>query len=165
MSDGVRRSRQRTGWRFLPLGLLGALGVVMAVNGVMVFYAVTTFPGDAGPNAFDVSNHYDAVLKAAEQDTGLGWSIAAHAQGTRPVLVVQDRTGAPLPAARVQGEAARPVGAAQTTPLTFLSSGDGVFVANESLPGPGQWTLTLAVTQGERSAAHTMRVTRRLVLP
>jgi nitrogen fixation protein FixH len=37
---------ERSNWRFFPLGLLAALGVVIIVNLGMVYMAISTFPGE-----------------------------------------------------------------------------------------------------------------------
>ena len=36
----------RSSWRFFPLGLIAALGVVIIVNLGMVYVAIATFPGE-----------------------------------------------------------------------------------------------------------------------
>jgi len=149
-----------TMWRWFPVGLIAAMGIVVGVNGYMVYDAYHTFPGAAGSDGFDLSNEYDRVLATARQQAALGWQIEAEvAEARYPVLRLTDRTGAPLATAAIDAQAERPVGPADTTRLTFQPRGDGRFRADTSLYS-GQWDVMLTVrANGQRYTA-----TRRVVV-
>jgi nitrogen fixation protein FixH len=147
-------------WRHLPLGIILWLVVTVAVNAAMIFYAMNSFPGAVGDNAFDISNSYDRLTRNAEQQARLGWLVVVESADARPIVHAQDRAGAALGSAIVSGMARRPVGPAQQTALTFARAPDGRFVANAALAGVGQWDLSLLVEQDGKQ----LRVTRRLVL-
>ena len=63
-------------WRWFPAAMLGSIAVVFAVNGAMIYAAVSTFPGQAGEDGFDLSNAYARVLDAAARQAALGWQLA-----------------------------------------------------------------------------------------
>ncbi len=149
----------RSGWRFFPWYVAGALGVVMAVNGVLVWFAVESFPGLATNGGFDVSNRYDRVLAAADRQAALGWTVQDTLVEGRPVVTLSGRDGAPLIGASVAATAERPVGAAVAVPLAFHATGPGRFEADAAL-ALGKWELDLTVTAG----GHEYHTVRRLVV-
>jgi len=147
-----------TVWRWFPVGLFAAMGLVFAVNGYMVYDALHTFPGTAGQDGFDLSNEYKRVLATAQQQAALGWQIEADSTTTRyPTLRLMDRNGTPLAAAAIDAQAERPIGPADTTVLTFRGTGDGWYQADRSLP-PGQWDIMLTVRADGRLYSATRRV-------
>ena len=105
-------------WKWFPVGLLGALAVVFAVNGYLVYAALSTFPGEAGQDGFDLSNAYGRVLDLSARQTALGWHVRVEAGADgHAVVVTTDKAGRPLQGARVQARAERPVGPKQETAL------------------------------------------------
>jgi nitrogen fixation protein FixH len=156
------QSAPRSGWRFFPLAVIAAMAVVVAVNAGMVYAALHSFPGAAGGDeGFELSNHYDAVLAHARHEAALGWAMSAEADDEgRAVVTLLGRDGAPLHNASVNASAARPLGAPQTRTLGFHEAAGGRYVADTTLPVPGQWELTLSASvDGE-----TMAATRRVIV-
>jgi nitrogen fixation protein FixH len=149
-----------TVWRWFPHGLIGTMGIVFAVNGYMVYDALSTFPGVAGRDGFDLSNEYKRVLATAQQQAALGWQIEAGVTNERfPVLRLTDRTGAPLTATEIKAQAERPVGPVDSTALTFRAIGDGRYQTDTSLFS-GQWDIMLTV----HADGQMYNATRRLVV-
>ena len=78
----------------------------------MVYAALHSFPGKAGDEGFDLSNHYNAVLDRVQREAALGWTVQARTDAAgRPVVTLTDRDGAPLRGASVAASAQRPLGA------------------------------------------------------
>jgi nitrogen fixation protein FixH len=149
-----------TVWHWFPHGLIGTMGIVFAVNGYMVYDALSTFPGAAGQDGFDLSNQYNHVLATAQQQAGLGWQIETGVTSERfPVLRLTDRTGAPLSATEIKAQAERPVGPVDSTALIFRAIGDGRYQTDTSLFS-GQWDIMLTVQTG----GQVYNTTRRLVV-
>ncbi len=155
--DGQRRSA----WQWFPWAVAGSMLVVMAVNFGMVYAALHTFPGRAGSDGFDLSNHYDTVLDHMQRQAALGWKVDAHADASgHPVLALADRSGAPLIGAHVDGTAERPLGALLTTHVAFREQAPGLYVGDTPLTLPGQWDLSL-VADGQ---GHEVVTTRRIIV-
>ena len=150
-----------SGWGWFPWALAGSMGVVIAVNLALVAFALHTFPGQAGSDGFDLSNHYDEVLARVQHEAALVWAVhVLPGDAGRPVLVLTDRSGAPLRDAVVAATAERPLGPPETTRLVFRADAAGRYVADTALTIPGQWELQLSVgAQG-----HTIATTRRIVV-
>ncbi|MEJ0015244.1 MAG: FixH family protein [Acetobacteraceae bacterium] len=150
----------RTAWRFFPLAITAAIGLVVVVNGAMVYAALRSSPGQAG-EGFALSNHYDAILADAARDAALGWEVAARTDGDgRAVVALTGRDGAPLAGASLAGIARRPLGPPDARNLVFQEAGAGRFVADVVLPSAGQWELTLTAT----ADGHATAVTRRVIV-
>ena len=145
----------RTGWRFFPWYLAGAMSVVMLVNGALVWFAVESFPGLATNGGFAVSNRYDSVLAAADRQAALGWTVQDTLVEGRPVVTLSGRDGLPLAGASLAATAERPVGEAVALPVAFHATGPGRFEADTAL-ALGKWELDLAVT-AEGHEYHTVR--------
>ena len=71
--------RSTSPWRWFPAGLFLSMAAVFAVNAVLVWQALDSFPGKAVENDFDTSNNYNQVLDAAQAQAALGWKLEARA--------------------------------------------------------------------------------------
>jgi len=152
--------QRRSAWRFFPWAVAGSLGFVMFVNAGLVWSALSTFPGAAGNDGFDLSNDYDRLLAIAEKQAALGWSIAAALRDGRPALTFLDRSGQPITGLVITGDAERPLGPPLTTTLHFASEAPGTYVADERLPEAGPWDVL--ITAGADAAR--FRATKRLIV-
>ena len=156
-----RAVRPEAAWRWFPAAMLGSIAVVFAVNGAMIYAAVSTFPGQAGDDGFDLSNAYARVQDAAARQAALGWQLALEPDaGGHLVARVTGGGGAPLFGVAVAARAERPVGPAAATPLRFDDGGGGRLVSLETLPA-GRWTVQVTIV----ASGETLTTTRRLTLP
>lgn len=127
--------------RWIPWVFVGGMLLVVAVNGVMVWAALTTFTGVTVGQAYDRGRAYNHVLAEAARQDSLGWAAQVALEGDRLVLSVRDREGAPV-AGRVQGTLLRPLERTQL-PLDFLPVAPGRWAAEVAPPQPGQWEARL----------------------
>jgi nitrogen fixation protein FixH len=147
-----------TVWRWFPLGLIASMTFVFVVNGYMVYTALSSFPGTAGTDGFDLSNGYGRVLHAAAEQAALGWRIEPSLDEARhPILHLTDHAGAPLTPDALEVHAERPVGPMETTVLDFRSVGEGQFQSEQALFS-GQWDLMVTVLAGGQADSTTQRV-------
>jgi nitrogen fixation protein FixH len=144
-------------WRWFPYGLVGAMALTFVVNGYMVYDAVSTFPGAAGTDGFDLSNGYGRVMAAEQRHAALGWQadIQVGADHTA-VLRLSERNGTPL-IAMIDAQAERPVGPRDSAKLRFMSQGNGLYQADTPLFS-GQWDIMLAIHANGQSYTMTRRV-------
>ncbi len=119
----------------------GAFGIIIAVNLVMAWKAVSTFPGLEAQNTFVASQEFDARRAAQE---ALGWHVAtAHERG-RVKLSITDSAGAPVEVATLEVLIGRPTSARDDVQPEFVFA-DGIYQADVTLE-PGQWMLKLLAT-------------------
>jgi nitrogen fixation protein FixH len=146
-------------WRWFPLAVIAGLGAVILVNVGLVVAALYSFPGKAGSEDFALSNRYDTVLRRAERQAALGWTVTASANAAGvPMVLLSGGDGRPLHGASLEADAGRPLGASEERHLVFHETEAGRYVADEVLPARGQWELTISATVGGRQMAATRRV-------
>ena len=149
----------RVSWNLFPWAIGAGMLVVVAVNIGMATSAIVTFPGKAGRDGFDLSNHYNTIMDRARDQAALGWTVAAEMDArSQPVVVLTGPDGKPLAGARIQAAARRPLGDPEEIQLTFTGVGDGRYVASTPLSARGQWELLLTVTNENHEISAARRV-------
>jgi len=149
---------QRSAWIYYPWAVVAALGVVVVVNGGMVWASLSTFPGIAIDDSFDHSNEYDRILATAAHEAKLGWQLGATAPDGHAVLTLADANGQSIGHARISGRAVRPLGPDEALPLTFRETAPGRYVADQVLSARGQWELRVVVSQDAETLHAAPRV-------
>jgi nitrogen fixation protein FixH len=148
-------------WRWFPLAVIAGLGAVVLVNVGLMVAALYSFPGKAGSEDFALSNRYDAVLRHAEQEAALGWTVSASADADGvPMVLLSGGDGRPLHGASLEADADRPLGAPEQRHLVFHEAEAGRYVADAVLPARGQWELTISAS----AEGHRVAATRRVVV-
>ena len=149
---------RRSAW--IPWVFVGGMGLVVAVNVVFVYFALTTFTGTTVPRAFERGRQYDLVMAEAARQAALGWQVEVALAGTRVTVSARDAEGRPL-TATVEGALHRPL-QDLALPVGFQATGAGRWAGVAEIPLPGQWEARITVTTPD--GAHK-DVTRRLFVP
>jgi nitrogen fixation protein FixH len=146
---------EMTGRKVLAI-TVSAFGVIIAVNFLLAYKAVSTFPGLEVPNSYVASQTFDADRAA---QLALGWSLDAHYDRTGQVLelVLTDAKGAPAPVGDLSVLVGRPTEAREDSYPLFVET-DGAYRAPLAL-NPGKWMLKV-----EAYAPDGTRFFRRLDL-
>lgn len=146
--------------RRLLVILLAVFALVLAVNIVMVWFAVTSNTGVVTENAYEEGLAYNKTLAEQAREAGLGWSVVRNVADfpVRLVYALSDEKGAPLGGAWVSVKATRPVGQddASAFELELKEFTDGTYAAENIVwPHKGQWELeTTFVYDGKSLTAH-----------
>jgi nitrogen fixation protein FixH len=120
---------------------VSAFAVIIGVNLVMAWKAISTFPGLEAKNTYVASQEFDIRRDAQE---ALGWSVAtAHERGTVK-LVITDAAGAPVEVGTLSVLIGRPTSAQDDVRPAFAFVG-GLYQAEVPLAA-GQWMLKLDAT-------------------
>lgn len=138
-----RRDHDPARGRWIPWAFAGAMAVVFAVNGVLIYYAVSTFTGVTVPHAYERGRGYEAVLAEAARQDALGWTAEVSLAGGALRVTASDRAGRPVPG-RIEGVLLRPVEGLQV-PLSFAPTGGGRWAAPLAAPERGQWEARLTL--------------------
>jgi nitrogen fixation protein FixH len=145
--------------RWIPWVFVGAFAVIIAVNLVLVYAALSTFTGVTTGKAYDRGRGYNAVIAEAARQDALGWTTRVVLQGGVLSVAATDREGLAV-GSRVEGVLLRPLEGAELR-LDFAAAGPGHFIALADLPAQGQWEARLTLT-GERG--ERLEIRQRLVV-
>ena len=146
--------------RWIPWAFAGGMGLVVAVNAVLVYFAVSTFTGVTVPRSYERGRNYDTVLAEAARQDALGWRAEVAFAGGRLTVRATDRDGRAVPG-RIEGVMLRPLEGTEV-PLAFVPRGSGAWAAEAALPQRGQWDARLTLF-GPNETPFDIR--RRLFVP
>lgn len=113
-----------------------AFGIIIAVNVVMAYKAISTFPGLEVQNGYIASQTFDAERKAQE---ALGWTLSHSYRSGALELDFRDAAGSPAVVTHLDVLVGRTTESKDDTRPEFHREG-GVFVADVTLP-KGKWML------------------------
>ncbi len=118
--------------------LASSFGVIIAVNLLLAYKAVTTFPGLEVKNSYVASQTWDAE-RAAQK--ALGWELAAEYDHSAQALelVFTDAAGRPAPLMTLSVLVGRPT-EAKDDQWPEMRLADGVWQAPLTL-APGKWMM------------------------
>lgn len=139
--DDRRHDPNRSRW--IPWAFVGGMGLVIVVNAVMVYYAISTFTGVTVPRSYERGRGYETVLAEAARQDALGWRAEVSLTGGALRVVATDREGRPVHG-RVEGILLRPLEGMEL-PLAFAPTGGGRWAAEIAPPRPGQWEARLTL--------------------
>ena len=126
-----------------------AFSVIIGVNLILAYKAVTTFPGLEVKNSYVASQSFDAERAA---QLALGWDVAADVADGQLVLTINDSAGNPVKVPSLTSTLGRAthVGEDQTPAFEF----DGkAYVAPVDL-NPGNWNLRVVALADDGTAFH-----------
>ncbi|SEH83182.1 FixH family protein [Paracoccus alkenifer] len=128
-------TRELTGRHVLAI-VLCAFGVIVGVNLLMAFKAVSTFPGLETANSYVASQKFD-VERAAQQ--ALGWTVTPQYDGAELTLMIRDQHGNPARVRSLDASIGRPTHVRDDQTPQF-SYENGMFRAPVAL-APGNWII------------------------
>jgi nitrogen fixation protein FixH len=149
--------------RHVLLTLIGFFGVMLIVNGIFVYYAITTFGGGDTSNPYQKGLHYNDTIAEAARQSERGWTATlAYADG-RIALKLKDRQDQPVRGVRLEGSIGRAVTDSQDRNVELKEVDPGSYVAAIDL-GPGQWVVQLQSEELAASGDPYYRMKQRLLV-
>ncbi len=143
--------RQFTGKHALAV-FVAAFGVIIAVNLVLAYSAVKTFPGLEVKNSYVASQEFNERL---QEQQALGWTIRAEMSGGLLILHITDKTGAPVKVTELQAVVGRATHVKEDFAPDFTF--DGQAYAAPAALGKGNWNIRL-VAKDSSGAEFAQRV-------
>jgi len=146
--------------RYIPWLFVAGFAVTIAVNGVMVWFAVSSFSGLYTARPRDIGLRYNAVIAEQKRRDALGWRVETAwdpASGGLQVHVF-DAAGQPLAGARVSVALVRPVEQRPPLDVEMTAVDIGRFAGHVDLPERGSWDLDIVVARGKERYAATRRM-------
>jgi len=130
--------RQFTGKHALAVFVL-AFGVIITVNLLLAYNAVSTFPGLVVKNSYVASQGFNDRLK---EQRALGWTASARATGGLVILQISDAAGNPVEVEGLNAVIERPTHVRDdlSPPFTF----DGTAYVAQAELGEGNWNVRVS---------------------
>jgi nitrogen fixation protein FixH len=144
---------------YVPWLFVGGFSITIAVNAVMIWFAISSFSGLYSTNPREQGLHYNDVLAQQKIRDALGWKIdvAWQPSGSRLEIDLRDATGQPLSGAQVRVGLVRPVEKRAPIPVVMQAFDSGRFAAHVDLPEHGNWDIDIVVDCGGQHYAVTRR--------
>lgn len=130
-----------TGGKVLAI-FLGAFGVIIAVNLVMAYSALSTFPGLEVRNSYVASQGFNDRLTSQR---ALGWDVAVGVDDGELRVVFTDPQGNPARVSGFEATLGRPTHTRDDVEPQFAYQSSGIFIAPVTI-APGNWNLRLVAT-------------------
>ncbi|HAY05569.1 MAG TPA: hypothetical protein DCY26_02820, partial [Hyphomonas sp.] len=134
-------------WHAL-LWFLGFFGFMFIVNGIFLWTAIKTFPGEDVEKSYAAGLDYNAALARRNLQASQGWSAEIGLEGTsesgRILVRLLTNEAAPLSATSASAVLRHPADRALDLPLEFHAIGAGEYAADITGIHPGIWTVRLA---------------------
>jgi len=143
-SDFATSEKKLKGWHVLLI-MLGFFGVIFAVNGVFLYHAITSFPGEDVKKSYVQGINYNRTLAARAAQAELGWRAEAGLQDDTIVFRLTDADAQPLSNYTVIGELRRLAMQDADQVLAFRAAPSGEYFAPSGALGAGQWRLRISV--------------------
>lgn len=153
-----------TGWHVLGI-LCVFFGVMLAVNGVFLYNALTTFPGEDVKKSYMQGLNYNDTLAMREAQAQLGWSAAIGVEGANIVVHLADREGADVSQQLVTGQLRRETHDDGDQALAFRYVGNGDYVAEVGEVQQGRWLVTMSVEDPDDATRSIFNAERSLIIP
>src|SRR5512139_961206 len=146
--------------RYIPWLFVAGFAVVIAVNAIMIWFAVGSFSGLYTPAPRERGLHYNEIVAEQKARDALGWRVGAawRAEVGRLEISVADAAGQPLAGARITAELIRPVEKRPPVAVELAAIESGRFAGFVNLPERGNWDLDIVVERGGDRYAMTRRM-------
>jgi len=153
----MSKSKRADGWWY-PWIFVAGFCIVFPVNGLMAYFAVSTWTGLETKDYFNQGKSYNDVLEQRARQDALGWKVDFGYENV-PVtddpragvfrLHFTDKADHNLNNLYISAIAKRPTQEGYDQELIFTYKGKGTYVAKATLALPGLWELRYTATRGD----------------
>lgn len=143
------RMPRQPGW-YIPWLFVAFFGVVVAVNGVMMHFAFSTWTGLQTEEHFLKGIRYNEDLAGARAQAERGWKVETDFTSTEPrkgivALTLHDKFGNLLKDAKVAIQLIRPTSQGHDVRMELPYLGEGRYGAPVELSLEGQWDMRIVI--------------------
>ena len=137
-------------WAFVAF-----FGIVVGVNGAMIWFATQSWTGLATDEAYQKGLDYNANIDQAAAQAALGWSAAVEVALIKDrfdggiEVTLTDAAGSPVDGASLTAGFERPSDETADFVLPLQPRGTGTYAAPFTLPMVGAWNVHLVARRGD----------------
>lgn len=166
--QGQTGNRPMKGWHAL-MWFLGFFGFMFLVNGLFLWTAIKTFPGEDVDKSYLAGVDYNQELarRAAQETKGWQAEIGSTRTEAAEVLTVRlmTRDGLALPAFETHALLRHPANRNLDQTLALTANGGGEYLAHVEGLAPGTWTVEITADVDRERPGHEFKATREVSIP
>lgn len=156
------------GWHAL-LWFLGFFGFMFAVNGIFLWAAISSFPGEDVKKSYLTGLEYNAEIARREHQKAAGWRAEIGLMGetgnTRLTARILKADGTALPVFATLAELRHPTDRALDRAITLTPAGGGEYEAELGVLTHGAWSVVISADVDPETEGFEFRASRELTLP
>ena len=157
------QGRRLTG-RMVLFYLAAFFGVVMSVNGVMIYEALSTLTGVDTDSAYQAGRMFERDVAMVKAQDARHWRVDAQVtpspDGTGLEVIARDEAGRPLTGMQASAAFLRPTDRRLDRDIALVEDSPGQFRGNAEIVA-GQWELVIEIS---RHGEQLFRSKNRVVL-
>jgi nitrogen fixation protein FixH len=138
------RRRERVQGRHVLAVFLGFFAAIFVMNGVLIYWAVTTHAGLVANEPYRKGLHYNERIAADERQARLGWTdTLAVARDGGVALLLKDSGERPVTSLKVDIVLGRPATTREDVRIALREVAPGRYEAQTAPLEPGSWLVAL----------------------
>jgi nitrogen fixation protein FixH len=138
---------------------------VFAMNGAMIYSAISTYSGIVSNEPYRKGLHYNERISAGERQARLGWTdTVAVSHDGHIVVTLADGNGSPVIGTSISARLGRPSSNRHDIQFDLVESAPGRYEAQAGRIDDGNWIIALEIRRDANSADPDYRARRRLWL-
>jgi nitrogen fixation protein FixH len=142
--------------------IAGFFGIVFAVNGVMIYSAVSTHTGLVAIEPYRKGLHYNERIVADERQERLGWTASLDVLPNGAIVLrLLEADGRPVRGLKVLASLGRPATSRHDLTLNLIETQAGTYEAASTPIPTGSWLFSIEAMRGA-SAEPVFRARRRM---
>ncbi|MFN3609714.1 MAG: FixH family protein [Hyphomonas sp.] len=159
---------QMKGWHAL-LWFLGFFGCMFVVNGIFLWAALSSFPGEDVEKSYLTGLDYNREIARRAHQEEAGWNAEIGLSGTNQGFLLTarllTRDGMALPVFETQAHLRHPTDRALDRALTLTPAGGGEYVAELGDLHSGAWSVHISADVDPETDGFEFRATREITVP
>lgn len=136
--------KELKGWHVF-LMMLVFFGIMFTANGIFLYHAITSFPGEDVKKSYVQGLDYNRTLEARKTQHELGWSAFAGFEDGVLIFHLTDAEGEPVYAHDVEADIRHAATINQDRTAILSQSSSGEYAAYIENLSAGQWTVRFRV--------------------
>ena len=143
-AEEYKPQRELRGWHVLLI-FISFFALMFAVNGVFLYHAITSFPGEDIKKSYVQGLDYNRTLDARKAQNTLGWSASAGFEDGNLIFQLKDADGRLVRPHTVEAEIRRATTVRMDRTLELTRSASGAYIAKINDLDAGRWTIRFTV--------------------
>ena len=169
MPAAVTRKPFRLTGLHVFLMMCAFFGFMFIVNGIFLWAALSSFPGEDEQKSYLQGLHYNDAISARRIQKEQGWSaqigLTPTDAGDRLIIRLLDRNETPLALHDIQAQLRRTVTGAEDVPIVLQQSADGDYTADISLLDKGVWEVRVQAYVPYGTDQVEFAASKKLIIP